>query len=1065
MASPNSQIPLKITQLQEDPNPSSTGWMMYVNNGVTYKVQVNALLNVSGVPTTRQVLAGAGLTGGGALASDITLSVAVGGIGATQLDNTGVAAGTYGNGTRYPVFTVDNNGRITAADSFPIPDLTGYVPTSRQVIAGNGLTGGGALTGDVTLSANLSVIDPLPVGTTSAGTSLNMSREDHVHPAINLTDTTETVGVLDPTRGGTGTALIAPANGGIAYSDGQNILISDTGNYGEVLVSSGAGEPVWSNAIDVDIPRPANTVRAGPTAGPDAVPTYRNLVNADLPDSGAVANTYGSATNSAVVTVNSKGIITGISSTLITPAVASITGLAAGIATFLATPTSANLSAAVTDETGSGALVFANSPTLSAPLIDGLNPYISFANGSAVTVAAGRMWYNGTTGSWNLGMGGGNITQQVGEELYRYGKASAAINDTHLQIVYKTGVVGASGVITFAPAVAGITDPDQIIGCATESIALNGFGRVTTYGVIHGTDTTGTPYGEVWADNDDIWYNPLTGNPTKVKPSAPNIKLQIGTVINAGSGGSGSFVVNIGSSSALGGTDSNVQLSTLSNGDILTYNGAGAYWKNTVLTAGTAISINKATDGMLTVTNTAPDQVVALTGAGTTVVTGTYPNFTITSNDSTTGTVTSVAALTLGTTGTDLSSTVANSTTTPVITLNVPTASATNRGALSSADWSTFNGKQAAYANLSTIGALANSTGWLYNNGTGTFSYSTPTKTDVGLGNVTNDVQTKAAIVPNTAPTAGQLLVGNAGGTAYAPVSLSGDATLSSTGAATLATVNANVGSFTNASITVNAKGLITAAASGTAPVTSVTGTSPIVSSGGTTPVISIPAATTSVNGYLTSTDWNTFNNKQPALVSGTNIKTVNGVTLLGAGDLGTIGVTYGGTGQTSFADGQLLIGNSVGNTLTKATLTAGSNISITNGNGSITIAATAGAGTVTSVDVSGGTTGLTTSGGPVTTSGTITLAGTLGVANGGSGATTLTGYLKGNGTSAFTASSTIPNTDVTGLGTMSTQAANNVAITGGNIDGTTIGNTTAAAGKFTTVTATNYVGIDGGTF
>ena len=57
------------------------------------------------------------------------------------------------------------------------------------------------------------------------------------------------------------------------------------------------------------------------------------------------------------------------------------------------------------------------------------------------------------------------------------------------------------------------------------------------------------------------------------------------------------------------------------------------------------------------------------------------------------GTVTSVAALTLGTTGTDLSSTVANGTTTPVITLNVPTASASNRGALSSADWTTFNHK------------------------------------------------------------------------------------------------------------------------------------------------------------------------------------------------------------------------------------------------------------------------------------------------------------------------------------------------------------------------------------
>ena len=52
------------------------------------------------------------------------------------------------------------------------------------------------------------------------------------------------------------------------------------------------------------------------------------------------------------------------------------------------------------------------------------------------------------------------------------------------------------------------------------------------------------------------------------------------------------------------------------------------------------------------------------------------------------------------------------------------------------------------------------------------------------------------------------------------------------------------------------------------------------------------------------------------------------------------IGVLYGGTGQTSYTDGQLLIGNTSGNTLTKATLTAGTGISITNGNGSITVSA-----------------------------------------------------------------------------------------------------------------------------
>jgi hypothetical protein len=89
-----------------------------------------------------------------------------------------------------------------------------------------------------------------------------------------------------------------------------------------------------------------------------------------------------------------------------------------------------------------------------------------------------------------------------------------------------------------------------------------------------------------------------------------------------------------------------------------------------------------------------------------------------------------------------------------------------------------------------------------------------------------------------------------------------------------------------------------------------------------------------------------------------------------------------------------------------------------------------------------------------ITTLGTITTGTwngtTIAVANGGSGATSLTGYLKGNGTSAFTASATIPNTDITGLGTMSTQAASGVSITGGSI---------------TNLTTFDGITIDGGTF
>jgi len=81
-------------------------------------------------------------------------------------------------------------------------------------------------------------------------------------------------------------------------------------------------------------------------------------------------------------------------------------------------------------------------------------------------------------------------------------------------------------------------------------------------------------------------------------------------------------------------------------------------------------------------------------------------------------------------------------------------------------------------------------------------------------------------------------------------------------------------------------------------------------------------------------------------------------------------------------------------------------------------------------------------------------VTGTLPVGNGGTGATTLTGYVKASGTSAFTAVASIPAGDITGLGSMATQNANNVAITGGSINGTTIGASTAAAGTFTNVTA-----------
>jgi hypothetical protein len=130
-------------------------------------------------------------------------------------------------------------------------------------------------------------------------------------------------------------------------------------------------------------------------------------------------------------------------------------------------------------------------------------------------------------------------------------------------------------------------------------------------------------------------------------------------------------------------------------------------------------------------------------------------------NNKGSGTVTSVAALTLGTTGTDLSSTVANGTTTPVITLNVPTASATNRGALSSTDWSTFNSKQPVSAPVTKTAdfTVAATEVWLINNKSGstcTVTLPTPsTNTGRVLYFQNYQVQALVSASSNVVPLAG----------------------------------------------------------------------------------------------------------------------------------------------------------------------------------------------------------------------------------------------------------------------------------------------------------------------
>lgn len=173
-----------------------------------------------------------------------------------------------------------------------------------------------------------------------------------------------------------------------------------------------------------------------------------------------------------------------------------------------------------------------------------------------------------------------NVLIRVGEAEYVYAKASATI--TKGQLCYHTGAVGSSGVITVAPSPIGLTDPNQIVGVAAESIALNDFGLIQISGDLRGFNTTGSSVGEVWADGDPLYYNPaFVGSMTKNKPSAPNIKSYIGEVTNAGSGGSGSMHIRIVPGSVLGGTDANVQFTNpIPDKDLIQYDNALGYWKN-----------------------------------------------------------------------------------------------------------------------------------------------------------------------------------------------------------------------------------------------------------------------------------------------------------------------------------------------------------------------------------------------------------------------------------------------------------------------------------------------------
>ncbi len=430
---PSNLVPTRISQLTEYDGLSQDGYLPYVLNGVTYKVRFGNIASVGAVPSSRTITGGGGLTGGGDLSADRVISIAAGGVGYSQLATSGVTSGTYGSASEIPVLTVDDKGRVTVASQTGI-SLSGYVPTSRSIIAGAGLTGGGTLAADRTISLSLSAALPQSGGVPSAGTSSVAARDDHVHPAVDLSDTTETSGVLPLARGGTGSSL-SPVAGAILYSDGSNVNMSNPGDPLNVLFSDGTAQPVWrditagSTGLSFGLSGSdyalsgTLAIGSGGTGATTVTAARVNLLPSYTGNAGKVLAINSGATDLEWISVAGAGTVTSVNASGGTTGLTFTGGpiTSAGTLTLAGTLAPTNGGTGITSY-AVGEILFANTTTTLDKLPVGANGYLLASNGTApgyvdpasITVGTATTATSATTATNIAGGAAGSIPYQSG---------------------------------------------------------------------------------------------------------------------------------------------------------------------------------------------------------------------------------------------------------------------------------------------------------------------------------------------------------------------------------------------------------------------------------------------------------------------------------------------------------------------------------------------------------------------------------------------------------------------------------------------------------------------------
>jgi hypothetical protein len=206
-------------------------------------------------------------------------------------------------------------------------------------------------------------------------------------------------------------------------------------------------------------------------------------------------------------------------------------------------------------------------PVVIPPVFD----YLDFDTGSNAAMQTGRLRWNNTDGTLDIGLGGGNVTLQVGQEQVAHIYNNTANAFVDMQVLRVTGSQGQRLTGALAQATTESLSSNTF-AVVTEPIAKNTTGFATTMGLVRDVDTSAFPEGA------ELYLSTTAGAITHIKPAAPYHTVRIGWCVRSNNI-NGSIFVHIQNGYAIGDLH-NVLLTAPADGEILMYEQSTGLWKN-----------------------------------------------------------------------------------------------------------------------------------------------------------------------------------------------------------------------------------------------------------------------------------------------------------------------------------------------------------------------------------------------------------------------------------------------------------------------------------------------------